>query len=75
MSTSVNLVGSVCLNNFNFTAFITDLIPDSTEPFARFALAQTQALQDCQTFEKNFTLGPITDEEESKAKKYFRLIR
>lgn len=60
MSTPINLIGSVCSNNVNFTAFIADFAPNDFSPLQTLGLSQTQAVNDCAGFaEVPFTLGPI----------------
>lgn len=60
--TSVNLAGSVCLNDANFTIFIAEPFLEDPSPLATFGLTQDQAIENCQSFaEDSFTLGPIQD--------------
>lgn len=64
MSTvTTNVINSVCVDNFNFTVFLTD--PISPDSIFRQTISQNQAQQECNAFgETQFTLGPIETAEQ-----------
>lgn len=58
MAVAVTSLGSVCINDVNFTTFVTDVI--SEDPIRRQEITQFQAIEDCaQLNSLNLTLGPI----------------
>lgn len=63
--TSVTLVDSVCVQNVNFTAFITDSL-NSAGTF-REEISQNEALDFCSNFDSDFTLGPLENLEQYEA--------
>lgn len=69
MTTSVNQIGSVCVDDVNITAFASSTSFLSDDGFvAREPLLQTQAIEECANFdERKFKLGVFTNAQELNA--------
>lgn len=63
MSVEISLIGSVCIEDVNLTAFIS---PQGGNPFFRLEMTQNQAIAECNAFD-GFTLGPVQNQEQFNA--------